>query len=350
MQGDTERIEQILSIAVGLLRQTERYQCVAQVREAGSFSIVKDHVPAAQMHRAAAILERCGFLGIEIWPLTSLRYPQLLRHIDDPPSGLYVRHNGKVSSISEAALAVVGKRSATVESCLLSTEIAKELAASGVCIVSGLALGIDAAAHRGALQSARASSNVPCSTVPCSTVAVLAHGLDRVYPPTHAGLAQQILEAGGALISEYPPGVEAMRHHFLARNRIIAGLSRGVVVIQAGAKSGSLVTARCAADYGRDVFVLQDVNRRDDEAGGTGLLEQGAIGISSARDVLREYRLLQSAAELPGSEGAQWREFPLEHFIKSRGWSLEQLLRHELQGTVERLPGNRLRVLEFNQR
>jgi DNA processing protein len=207
------------------------------------------------------------------------------------------------------------------------------LAHAGLTVISGLALGIDGAAHRGALQSG----------ISCPTVAVLAHGLDRVYPPTHSGLARQILDAGGMLLSEYAPYIDPMKHHFLARNRIIAGLSRGVVVIEAGARSGSLVTANFAADYGRDVFVLSASDRDPDRRQGCqSLIEQGAIPITSAGDVLREYGLAAEQETKPIKQ--RWETMSVEAFIERSKISVGELLKRELAGQVVRLPGNQVRV------
>jgi DNA processing protein len=184
----------------------------------------------------------------------------------------------KLSEVGQC-LGVVGTRSASIAVCQHASEIARELADAGFAVVSGLALGVDGAAHRGALA---AQSQTP-------TIAVLAHGLDSVYPASHQGLAREILRHGGVLISEYPPGAPPLKHQFLARNRIIAGLSRGVIVVQAGKRSGSLVTAQCAVDFGRDVFIVAGDEADERWSGGRDMLEQGAMPITTAADVLREY-------------------------------------------------------------
>jgi DNA processing protein len=163
-----------------------------------------------------------------------------------------------------------------------------------------------------------------------------------VYPPTHIGLAREILDAGGIIVSEYPPGVEPMKHHFLARNRIIAGLSRGVLVVQAGARSGSLVTANFAADYGRDVFVLEGSPEEERSMGGASLIEQGAVSISSAAEILREYNL--ECADGSRSESSAWTTMSLDSFLTVTSLSLGEILRLELEGRLIRLPGNQIRV------
>ena len=230
------------------------------------------------------------------------------------------------------AARVTIERSASIDVCRRATEIAKDIAAAGITVVSGLALGIDGAAHRGALDS----------KIECATIAVLAHGLDRVYPPSHLGLAREIVSSGGIIISEYAPGVEPLKHHFLARNRIIAGLSRGVLVVQAGARSGSLVTANFAADYGRDVFVFDDNVPGDASSGGSSLIDQGAIAVRSARDILAEYGLAQSS-EIFSDESA-WTTTTLETFLNVTKLSSSELLKLELAGLLIRLPGNQVRV------
>ena len=331
---DTEDSPELeLAVAIGQLKENRRHELIQAVLETRRLEIAERFISEGDRQRAREILAQCAELGIEIWPITSPAYPVLLREINSPPAVLYVKRFHIGHSIPSASLGVVGTRAASVEICQCASEIAHMLAQAGLTIVSGLALGIDGAAHRGALQA----------EIACPTVAVLAHGLDRVYPPTHSGLARQILDSGGMLLSEYAPYVEPMKHHFLARNRIIAGLSRGVVVIEAGARSGSLVTANFAADYGRDVFVLSaggdDPKKRE---GCQSLIEQGAIPIESARDVLSEYGLV-AEQELQHAKH-RWVTMPVEEFIKESKISVGELLKRELAGQVVRLPGNKVRV------
>lgn len=325
--------ERELAVAVSLAKPAARYALTRHVVETGSFLSVAMHVNSSVLHEARAILEQCAELRLRVLPVTSPEYPELLRHIDGPPSVLYLRCAVSVSASNQQCLAVVGRRAAGVDTCLHATRIAHELAQAGCTVVSGLALGIDAAAHRGALQVQR----------DCSTIAVLAHGLDRVYPPTHVGLAKQIVDAGGILISEYPPGVQPMRHHFLARNRIIAGLSRGVVVVEAGARSGSLVTAQFAADYGRDVFVVEGGSDEEARQGSESLLAQGAIPVTRAQEVLAEYACDGAQSQVP-SCNEEWRLTTLEELQGESGLSMGEILKLELSGQLERIPGNRVRV------
>jgi DNA processing protein len=328
---DSNELE--LAVAIGQLRENRRHELTQAVLETKSLDIATRVISAGDRQRAQQTVVQCAELGIEIWPLTSPSYPVLLREINSPPAALYVKRLHSAASLPSASIGVVGTRAASIEMCQCASEIAQMLAQAGLTVISGLALGIDGAAHRGALQSANT----------CPTVAVLAHGLERVYPPTHSGLARQILDSGGMLLSEYAPYVDPMKHHFLARNRIIAGLSRGVVVIEAGARSGSLVTANFAADYGRDVFVLSASEHDPDKRQGCqSLIEQGAIPITSAGDVLREYGLVTQQETKPIKQ--RWETMSVDTFIERTKISVGELLKREIAGQVVRLPGNQVRV------
>jgi DNA processing protein len=199
-------------------------------------------------------------------------YPQLLKQLHDPPPRLYVR--GTASELlSRPAVAIVGARSCSPYGAEVARSLASELAAAGLVIVSGLARGIDGEAHRGALDADGA------------TVAVLGCGIDRDYPRAHAQLARRI-EASGAIVSEYPPGVEPAPWRFPARNRIIAGLSLATVVVEARERSGALITADFALELGRDVFAVPGEITAARSAGTNDLLRQGAAPLLSAEDVL----------------------------------------------------------------
>lgn len=324
--------ELLCAVAVGQLKESKRFQATQLVLETGSFKAVETLLSQAALEQAALVLEMCQRLNLEVWPVTSSSYPSQLREISAPPSVLYAHTLTLTPKVPHQSIGVVGTRAASVEVCRQATEIGATLAQAGLTVVSGLALGIDGAAHRGALQS----------RLSCPTIAVLAHGLDRVYPPTHIGLAREILDSGGIIVSEYPPGVEPMKHHFLARNRIIAGLSRGVLVVQAGARSGSLVTANFAADYGRDVFVLEGSPDEERSAGGASLIEQGAIGVSSGTDILREYNL--EPADDSRTENSAWTTMSLDSFLTVTSLSFGEILKLELEGRLVRLPGNQIRV------
>jgi DNA processing protein len=171
----------------------------------------------------------------------------------------------------------------------------------------------------------------------------VAHGLDRVYPSSHAPLAESILSKGGAVVSEYPPGTEPLKHHFLERNRIIAALALGVVVIQAGERSGSLVTARYAADFGRDVFVMESADGDPAFSGGSQLIDDGAIPVAGVREILEEYGI--TSLEDTGDQRGAWQTISLDEYRKRTGHSPAEILRLEMEGRVIRLPGNRVSVM-----
>ena len=198
-------------------------------------------------------------------------FPELLKEIPFSPFGIYVR--GKIPA-APCSVAIVGTRKATEGGKTTAKKIAGELARAGCLIVSGLALGIDAAAHRGALEAGG------------KTIAVLANGVDAPYPRMNADLAKKILECGGGLISEYPPGAPSLPYRFLERNRIISGLSRGVAVIEAPRQSGSLATARFATEQNREVFVIPGPAAHPNFAGSHALIRQGAELITEAGHIL----------------------------------------------------------------
>jgi len=205
-------------------------------------------------------------------------YPRSLRELPGAPPIIFVR--GSVAVLqTDRLIAVVGTRRLTTYGEAAAKLICRPLAAAGVGIVSGLALGIDAVAHAAALDGSG------------PTVAVLGSGVDRasVGPRSNFGLAERIVSAGGALVSEYPPGVEGQKHHFPLRNRIIAGLSRGTVVIEAALRSGALITAAAALEYGRDVFSVPGPITQPASAGSNDLIRQGATPVVSAAEILEYY-------------------------------------------------------------
>lgn len=207
--------------------------------------------------------------GVRILSLWDEDYPPLLRTIYDPPALLYVR--GRLPG--PEALAVVGARRATEAGRRLTTGICAELAARGITVVSGLARGIDTAAHRGALQGGGV------------TAGVLGCGIDRIYPPENTRLFQEILERG-AVLSEYPPGTPPLAGHFPGRNRIISGLCRGVLVVEAAEESGSLITADFALEQGREVFAVPGPVFGPVSRGPNRLLKEGAHLVTDIADIL----------------------------------------------------------------
>ena len=228
----------------------------------------------ALIDRTAAWLRETGN---HLVTLADPRYPPALLEITDPPTLLYVK--GRVALLERTAVAIVGSRNATPQGKLDAHRFAEALAASGQTIVSGLALGIDAAAHEGAL----------AASGDASTIAVIGTGADIVYPASHRGLAHRIAERG-AIVSELPLGTAATAHTFPRRNRIIAGLARGVLVIEAAARSGSLITARLASECGREVFAMPGSIHAPLAKGCHQLIRQGATLVESIDDVLDELR------------------------------------------------------------
>jgi DNA processing protein len=225
---------------------------------------------------ARAYEARLAASGFRFVPRSQL--PQLLRAIHDPPPGLFVRGDGDLSLLERAAVAVVGARACSGYGASAARSVARELAAAGLLVVSGLARGIDAEAHRGALDAN------------ASTVAVLGCGIDRDYPAAHAELARRIA-ATGLVVSEYAPGVEPAPWRFPARNRIVAGLCAATVVVEARERSGALITADLALDEGREVFAVPGEISSALSAGTNALLKLGATPLTSAADVLAAFGL-----------------------------------------------------------
>ncbi|MBI2870097.1 MAG: DNA-protecting protein DprA [Candidatus Omnitrophica bacterium] len=201
-------------------------------------------------------------------------YPELLRQSSDPPQRLYVK--GDPEALRQPMIALVGSRHASDYGRLVCERLAGELAARGITVVSGLAVGIDAAAHRGAL------------AVEGRTVAVLGHGLNFIYPRENAGLARRILDTGGAIVTEFEPGEGVQPFNFPKRNRIISGLSLGVVVVEAAKKSGSLITARLAMEDGREVFAVPGPVTSERSEGVHRLIQDGAKLVHNVDDILEE--------------------------------------------------------------
>jgi DNA processing protein len=211
-------------------------------------------------------------------------YPPLLAELHDPPAAIHVR--GDTEILAEPAVAIVGARSCSSYGAGVARELARELARAGVAVVSGLARGIDGEAHRGTLEGGG------------RTVAVLGCGIDRDYPRSHSELARRIREHG-AVVSEYPPGVEPAPWRFPARNRIIAGLCAATVVVEARERSGALITADFALELGRDVFAVPGEITSALSAGTNDLLRQGAAPLLSAGDVLEALGLEPAVRQLP---------------------------------------------------
>ena len=221
------------------------------------------------------------------------RYPRLLLETEDPPLVLYVLgaarflQPGGTLFPDGTCLAVVGSRNPSAQGAQNAMQFSRALRSAGLTIVSGLALGIDAAAHEGALQDADLAAGEPATP---ATIAVVGTGLDRVYPRRHLALAHRIA-AHGLLVSEYPLGTPPLPAHFPKRNRIIAGLSQGTLVVEAAPASGSLITARLASEQGREVFAIPGSIHAPQSRGCHALIRQGAKLVESVQDVLEELQL-----------------------------------------------------------
>lgn len=278
-------------------------------------------------------------------------YPALLATLADAPPLLFVR--GDPEALTQAALAVVGSRNPTTSGRRLASRFAADLTRCGLVVISGLAVGIDAAAHRGALEAGGLS------------VAVCGTGLDTVYPRTHAALAEQLI-AEGALVSEWPPGTPALPAHFPRRNRIISALSLGTLVVEAALRSGSLITARLAAEQGREVFAIPGSIDNPLARGCHALIRQGAKLVESVADILEELPASLAAARAQQSPSADdahshpttipeetrtllnamgYTPVTVDELVERLGLTAQMLssmlLAMELQGLVEALPGGR---------
>jgi len=280
-----------------------------------------------------------GGPGRHVLPLGDPAYPCRLLQTADPPLLLYVQ--GDVAALNRAAVAVVGSRRPTVQGSDNARAFATALSQQGLVVVSGLALGVDAAAHEGAMAG------------PSPTVAVVGTGLDRVYPARHRDLAHRIA-ARGAVISELAPGTPPLPENFPLRNRIIAGLSLGTLVVEAALQSGSLITARLAVEAGREVFAVPGSIHSPQSKGCHALLKQGAKLVESAQDILEELQLAQpaqvplpldtvAAPPDPLLEALGHDPVTLDALMARTGWPAAdlnaRLLELELDGQVSRLPG-----------
>jgi DNA processing protein len=281
--------------------------------------------------------------GNHLITLADEAYPQALLEIPDPPCVLYVR--GDPAWLQKRGIAVVGSRNATPQGQQTAADFSKTLARHGLTIISGLALGIDAAAHQGALSGGG------------GTIAVIGTGADRLYPARNKALALAIVEHG-AIVSEFPLGTPAAAANFPRRNRIISGLACGVLVVEAAPESGSLITARLAGEQGREVFAIPGSIHSPLARGCHRLIKQGAKLVETAQDVLEELGALavQAApAELPAATAHPLLDAighdacGLDDLIERTGLSAEQLLGDllelELAGLLATLPGNRYQRL-----
>lgn len=288
-------------------------------------------------------------------------YPRLLKQIYDPPLVLFIQGNKQL--LNQNQLAIVGSRSASVNGREAAFMFAQQLSEMGLVVTSGLALGIDAAAHKGALPSN------------AGTIAVVATGLDKVYPARHRALAQKIISQHGAIISEFLPGTLPKAGHFPKRNRIISGLSLGVLVIEAALKSGSLITARCALEQNREVFSIPSTINNPQAKGCHWLIKQGAKLVEEVADITAELTFvnkpelylekqneLQEAVNKGIEQKIQNKDLCVDELLASVGFEvtpvdkvvsrsklpveevLTRLTMLELSGLVAAVPGGYLRL------
>ncbi len=222
---------------------------------------------------------------ITVIAIIDSRYPAQLREIPSPPSVLYVR--GNINNLSAPSLAVVGTRLPTPYGLTVTKRLVEPIAQHHIPIVSGLALGIDTAAHQAAL-----SAGGP-------TVAVLGCGVDHIYPWQNQRLAEDILAHGGTIVSEFPLGARPERHHFPQRNRIISGLSKAVLLVEAGEKSGALITAKFAVDQNRDVLVVPGPITSPQSIGPLNWLKLGATPVTTVEDIFRTFSMVAITPDAP---------------------------------------------------
>jgi DNA processing protein len=251
--------------------------------------------------RAAAAIDRAASAEITLLPWSDVAYPPALAAIVDPPPLLWVK--GRVDALAaQPVVAIVGARAASAYGLAVAERLAGDLASRGVMIVSGLARGVDSAAHRGAL----AGGGV--------TVAVLGSGVDIIYPPEHKPLAREMQERG-AIVSELVPDTPPNPIFFPQRNRIISGLARAVVVIEAGDKSGSLITARSALEQGRDVLAVPGNILTGRNRGAHGLLRDGAKIVETADDILEELHLSVGMNPGAAAEASEPARAPIDSLL-----------------------------------
>jgi len=345
----TAHLQALLRAARGELAHTTSS---AVLREAELPAAARDFLRAPEAQTLAADLDWLSLSGTQILLATDAEYPALLAQTVGAPAALYVQ--GSITALSSPQLAMVGSRNPTPAGRATAREFAAWFARAGLTVTSGLALGIDAASHEGALHGGGL------------TVAVLGCGLDRIYPPENSALAQRVREHG-ALVSEFAPRSAPLRQNFPRRNRIIAGLSLGALIVEAARFSGSLITARLAAEAGREVFAIpgsiHSPLARPLARGCHQLIRDGARLVEEAADVLSELRIAlpQEAVALAPHAAAAAPELDKEYEMLLDALGFESatmdalvartnlpggsvasmLLILELQGRVTALPGGR---------
>ena len=326
------------AIALSLLDDLSRHNLIDRLR--GEDPELRERASVLRA-AAAAVCEKAAAAHIVALPWSDPKFPPALLAISDCPPALWYR--GTLDCLNAPCVAIVGSRAATAVALETATRLAADLAAHGVTVISGLARGVDSAAHRGALERGH-------------TVAVLGSGVDRIYPSEHRDVAAQIA-AQGLLVSEYPPGSPPLPFHFPLRNRIISGLCRAVIVIEASEKSGSLITAACALEQGRDVMAVPGNVLSGRNRGGHALIRDGARIVESAEDVLQELGFEPASPGSADRDGVVASDDPIlaamdegnpcdvDALARATGLDAMRLLARiaelELAGLVRRLDGGR---------
>ena len=272
-----------------------------------------------------ACLERLAAGGYRFLPRSSPDFPPLLRAVHDPPAGLFLRGVAKPELLARPVVAIVGARACSGYGSSVARSLGRELSAAGLVVVSGLARGIDAEAHRGTLEASG------------TTVAVLGCGIDRDYPAAHAELARRVAGAG-LIVSEYAPGVEPAPWRFPARNRIVAGLCAATVVVEARERSGALITADLALEEGREVFAVPGEITSSLSAGTNALLKLGATPLTSAADVLASFGIEPEPVRGEGSPLLDLLPASADELVRKTGLGPAEISRTlvelELEGRV----------------
>jgi DNA processing protein len=294
---------------------------------------------------AQAVRAKARTRGIKVIAWNEPAFPAVLLTLTDFPPALW--YQGQLDALDDVTVAIVGSRAASAVAIETASRIAADLASRGITVVSGLARGVDSAAHRGAIQTGR-------------TAAVLGSGVDRMYPPEHIPLAAEIA-ARGVVISEYPPGMPPLQHHFPQRNRLISGLSRAVVVIEATEKSGSLITAACALEQGREVMAVPGNVLSGRSRGAHALIRDGAKIVECADDIVDELWPQTTASAMTQTEVSArpsavsvdpvlrrmevGQPYDVDGLVELSGLEsvklLSRLIDLELQGRVRRVGGGR---------
>ena len=330
------------TVALSLLENLPRIGLTARLLESDP-ELIECAAPLLDRARRERI--RAAEAGVNVLAWNDPRMPSQLMAISDVPPALWYR--GSIDCLDAPAVAIVGSRAASSVALETARRLAADLALRGVTVVSGLARGVDSAAHRGALETGR-------------TIAVLGSGVDHIYPAEHTELASRIAEKG-LVVSEYPPGTLPLPHRFPMRNRLISGLSLAVVVIEASDKSGSLITASCAAEQGRDVLAVPGNVLSGRNRGGHALIRDGAKIVECADDILAELGFAPpaqiGAGERASGNGSTSSGDPvlgrmdaacaydLDELAGACGLDTPRLLTHladlELRGLIRRVEGGR---------